>query len=167
MIDRDRIRALADQRRTYHDRHRTIVASRSITGRRDRVYLGLLGEFTFAALAGLDVDERLLPDGDAGFDFETFVGRIDVKTTTVIPGYAPTLFVRYEPLKADIYVLCGYAEATDTCWCVGWTTADVVEDSPLREYGYGVPCYTIESAGLRPIDDLLRLLNGDDDDNVW
>lgn len=103
--------------------------------------VGLIGEWTYATVMGLEREQRF---GDGGRDF----GDVDVKASS---RYASPLLLRLasDPLAAPLFALVAVDVAGRRARYVGFATREELRRAPLREYGYG-PTRT-----LRP-DDLHR-----------
>lgn len=132
----------AEARGAAHgDRRRGIV--------KDRDFVGLMGEVEFGEKAHQPVDFRRLREGDNGIDFIVPLRfSVDVKASRL-----PELLVPVGKVKADIYVLALYDNATRRAELVGWESKGVIRQAPFKDYGYGINhCLPLP---LRPMSQLL------------
>lgn len=121
----------------------------------DRHYVGLKGEQAFAESFREPIVYWDQPSGDNGEDFwvPLFFGEdgfgsfsVDVKTSR----RASAIVVPKGKVRADIYVLAHYDDATDTANLIGWQWAKIVRESPVRRFSE--ECHFCTA--IRPLKDL-------------
>jgi hypothetical protein len=176
----------------YTDRELWLMAYRRCEGKHGgkpaksqicRDYIGLHGEAAFAAMFGCDIDTKIYPDGDPGWDFEfqkpgrddlgehVEIHRIDVKTA-INPVYLPLPVD--SNCTADILVLAKFIEGDgrahyigdvmmikviDFAKLIGWEWTATVREAGTRQLIPDGPMNHVVLAGeLMPMDALRKLL---------
>lgn len=115
--------------------------------------IGVAGEIAFAARFGLPLDTAMRPSGDAGVDFQTGLGVIQVKTSKL----GVDLLVQQRLVEkhgwARYYVLAQFDEVTKTARLLGWTTDTVVRMAVQIRIRLGVS-YRVLREHLAPMNHL-------------
>lgn len=106
--------------------------------------VGLSGEEAFANRYKLQVDMVRRPYGNKGINFQTKIGSIDVLTARK----AFNLIVEEGKVRADIYVLAKYNDASKEATLLGWANKKEVLAAPQRDFGYGIINHFIPVAKL-------------------
>lgn len=105
------------------------------------------------ALARTSLDGS--PDGGVDFRFKAIPRTVDVKTARK-PKY---LLVKTVPKpKADYYVLAHYDDDTQRATLLGWETRETMLAQQADDFGLVVPSHYLLRARLRPMQELLDLL---------
>ena len=153
-MDRDALRVVAERRGMVHARGGKAKAGLGA----DHEYVALVGEWVFSERYGYPIDTADRVGGDNGVDFRVpGVGTVDVKTAR-----KPTwLLVERGKVRADIYVLARYDDASETAELLGWAWGSDVARAVLRDMGYGIVSHAIEAGRLRSIEELDGMM-GDD-----
>ena len=128
---------------------------------KDHDKVGMAGEWAFGAFSGRFPDVSSRPNGDAGVDFIIPLRySVDVKT------YRNPKRLPLEVGKpvADIVVLAGYDECTESAELIGWTWGTVLKSAPIDDGGpnsifrNGIRNHYIERGKLRPMSELMQRL---------
>jgi len=129
MVDyRDGLRKEASARERLHQYHES---SRPLSPKYE--YVGLMGEYLFADTYKQPRDRTLRPQGDGGWDFFfPGFGGVDVKTAR--KPWNLLVEEGHLLLERTIYVQCGYSDATDSAYFVGWAYGWDF-DPPVRRFG--------------------------------
>ena len=121
--------------------------------------IGVCGEAAFAKKYGLDIDKRILPEGDDHIDFTTKINgtkvTIDIKTAQK----AYNLLIKKWEIKkcADILVLAEYNNGEVNF--LGWETKDVMNMMPTKIFSsLGIENHYRHKSDLRPMSQLDKLL---------
>lgn len=139
---------MSDATEIAEGRRKQIASTRELSEGYEEV--GVLGELAFAKIAGLEIDSNSYKGGDNGVDFVVPL-TIDVKTAR-----KPfNLIVEEGKVKSLVYILYGMAEEP---YPVGWEWGVNVKNAPTKDFGYGVVNHYIPAQQLRPINELLILL---------
>jgi hypothetical protein len=134
-----------------------------------QLYIGTLGEVTFATFMGWEADDTPKPQGDGGIDFVFQVNQtpltVDVKTAVLHPTRIRHLLREEGPKKADILVMAGYHGDTDTIDLLGWEfDVDILYMHPTaKDCGYGVRNHMVKPHQLRDMNRLKEWAIGTED----
>ncbi len=141
------LRAVAEAR---HNLHNGKASSRPLTS--DYQLVGIAGEQALAEFCGGEVDVTSRPGGDGGIDCHIALWfSVDVKTSKKGLG----LLVEAGKVRADIYVLAHYHEASETATLLGWEWGKVIKQIPPKDWGgHGIISHSIPRNELRPMDEL-------------
>ena len=138
------IKKIADNR---HDLHQNHSSSRPLS--LDYELVGMAGEYAFGEVTALPVDWRILPEGDGGVDFTVGKAAIDVKTAR-----KPSNLIVEQGLKnlsANIFVLAGWNDLSNTVKLIGWETKRAILSAPVKDFGYGIHNHFIPASELKDI----------------
>ena len=118
-------------------------------------FIGLVGEFAFASVTGLEVDTRWRWGGDGHVDFKVKRNTIQIKTRNTNTWANPDLLVKPDTAKCQTYVLCEWKSAfPQIVILVGWCTKrELMRET--RDLGYG-DMYFVPRRNLRDIDVLVQ-----------
>jgi hypothetical protein len=117
--------------------------------------VGMVGEWEFGKLCGKMPDFAVKDFGDGGCDFVVSLRfTVDVKTTR---GNR-LLLEKGKPL-ADIYVLAKYDDETSTAKILGWEWGKILQAQPPFDTGRGIINHCLEAVKLRPIDELINIMD--------
>lgn len=142
------IEKLARERERLHIDH---PSSRPLSN--DYELVGLAGEQAFSVFSGLPVDISVKPSGDNGIDFILPGGKtVDVKMARKAYNL---LHEANKPLRADIYVLARYNDETKSATLLGWIEKSVLENAPVKDFGYGIENRYVSANVLHKMDTLL------------
>jgi len=130
--DYDALAALADAR---SGQKQDYVSTR-LWCKHNTHLIGLAGELVFALESGMDVDTRLLAEGDGGCDFLCGGLTLDVKTST--NPYGP-LLIENDPPKIwkDFYALVVFDAAQMKGKMFGWCSQQDIRSGESRDFGHG------------------------------
>lgn len=118
--------------------------------------VGVAGEIAFSLFGGMKVDEKPRSRGDKGVDFRHSL-TIDVKTAR----RANNLIVEVGKVKADLYVLCEWDDATETATLLGWAWGWEVSRWPVDDgtlFKNGIRNHYRAASALHPMAWLARIL---------
>ena len=145
------LKAIADKRHQIHENH---ASSRPLSD--DYNLVGISGEWAFAHFSGMMPDLEEKPEGDKGIDFSLPV-RLTIDVKTARKAYHLIQEVG-KPVRADIYVLAQYDDATGKSELIGWEWAHILLQAPAKDFGYGIVNHYIHRNELRPMDDLKKMM---------
>ena len=119
--------------------------------------VGLVGEFAFGSVAGLQVDTSTGYFGDGGVDFKVGPATIQIKTRRITGRFKPDLLVKQGQRKCEYYVLCEWDNAVPRIVnIVGWCYhSELIRQE--KDLGYG-DMYFMPRKELRDTDELVRRL---------
>lgn len=131
----DRLHGIAQER----DRQKSSYATSKLLCAHSTNFIGLVGEKCLALKLGLDIDERLLAQGDGGKDFVVGAQRHDIKTTTYYNDPYLVEFLPEDKLSepSDIYFLAVVMEPVRLCRIAGWVTREKLLAADTRDFGHG------------------------------
>ncbi len=121
--------------------------------------IGVAGESAFAKRYGLEIDKRILPEGDDHIDFiikiNNFNTTIDVKTAQKAYNL---LIKEWEINKcADILVLAEYNDGAIKF--LGWETKEIMRLMPTKVFSsLNIKNFYRHRSQLRPMNQLDRIL---------
>ena len=122
--------------------------------------IGVAGETTFARRYGLEVDERILPDGDGHIDFIVKINNLDISIDVKTAQRAYNLLIKEWEIKecADILVLAEYDDGVVKL--LGWETKEVMRLMPTKVFSsLGINNFYRHNSRLRPmmhLDEIFR-----------
>ncbi len=140
----------AEARSALHTGHRT---QRILADGYELV--GLAGEQAFCDWAGISPDLSLKPKVNGGYQH-----KINGRKVSIKPYRKPNnLLVEEGKVRADIYVLALYRDATQDATLLGWATKDeVLAREPYDVGGMGVVSHAIHHTALHDMDELRGVL---------
>jgi hypothetical protein len=156
-ISKQELATEAARRTESHKRH----SSQRILSK-NHEYVSLVGEEEFSFQSGCPMDMTARPKGDNGIDFrvtllidestrKTFT--VDVKTAR----WTHNLCVEVGKVRADIYVLAGYSDDTETARLVGWAWKPTVLAAKQGcNSGHAILNHKVPARELRKMGDLLE-----------
>ena len=124
--------------------------------------IGVAGETAFAKRYGLDVDERILPEGDEHIDFIVKINNLDITIDVKTAQKAYNLLIKEWEIKecADILVLAKYNDGTIKF--LGWETKEVMCLMPTKVFSsLGINNFYRHQSKLRPMEQLDEILTPD------
>lgn len=122
---------------------------------KDYELVGLAGEQAFCDWANIEPDLSLKPKGNGGYQHRVNGRKVAIKTYRK-PN---NLLVEEGKVRADIYVLALYRDATQDATLLGWATKDeVLAREPYDVGGMGVVSHAIHHTALHEMDDLRGVL---------
>lgn len=145
------LESLGRERHAIHKEHTT---PRFFDDPNEEDIIGVYGENCFAQDFHLPMDKTLKINGDAGVDFVTSSGTINVKTARK-PIF---LFVKENEPKADIYVLARFSDDKAVS-LLGWEFGKEMITCPKKDFGYGITNFYKAATELRNMDSLHALLD--------
>lgn len=146
----EKIEAHADEREKVHANSPT---SRPLSDGYEKV--GLAGERTFCAWAGIGIDLIVRPRGTQSVNYTVEGKKINVFTARK-PKH---LLVEKGKAKADIYVLCRYRDEDNKAIMLGWASkAEVLAAPVLDTGGFGILSHSLPRGQLHPMDSLKPVL---------
>jgi hypothetical protein len=155
-IDLEEAKKLGKARREVHKNH---GSQRLYADPTTEDVVGISGEIAFAAFSGLQANLDILENGDGLVDFRfTYGGK---ELTIDVKGSRNPIHLLLKEKKAkkaaDILVLASVDG--DEVWFIGWEHKSLMLLSPVRDFGgYGIPAHYRHYAQLRPMWQLLDLI---------
>jgi hypothetical protein len=136
-------RSLGLQRQKVHGQHpgRAVLFAKNPE---QPHIIGASGELAFAARYHLPVDRKDRIDGDGGTDFQTPIGRVEVKVRKFkrrFPDPYHLIPTWQIPRLAPWIVFARYEEETESAVLVGWTTDTVMRLRPTLEWNAKIGSY--------------------------
>ena len=147
----EQIDAVATRQHNLHKDKPEDAIGHSVEQRR----IGVAGEFAFGEWCGIYPDTSDKRHGDGGKDFTLpLLFTVDVKTSP----RPDNLLVEQGMIRADIYVLAEYDNASGKAALLGWTWAGNVRLAPVEKSKYGKLNHTIPRGNLRDMAELASMM---------